>query len=354
VLSYAKNPLIQFESFIVGAKVRFGVNSTKRRIDIMKKTTEYTRHEINHFPLLRAFIVVLAIGTATAAAAATRHVSKHGHDTGNCSHSPCRTIGYAVGQADPGDTIRVDEGRYAESVAVLKQLTLIGANKNDDDDERENGRGDRGKDNDDKDRDDHDDSTIIDATGFDNGILISGNDASGTVVRGFTVKNATLEGILAQNTSNLTIARNRLINNDRGFFFPTLPPGCIGQDDCGEAIHLLSVSLSRVSNNLVRRNVGGILLTDETGPTNGNTISGNEVTDNPQDCGITLASHFFLPPPTPPVAAGIGGVYDNLIETTSRIATELPASASLQALRAPPLITTSWSAILRGTTVCRE
>ena len=279
----------------------------------MKKTTEYTRHKVKRLSLVHAFIVVLAIGTVTAAAAATRHVSTHGHDTGNCRNSPCRTIGYAVGQANPGDLISVAGGTYAESVAVLKRLTLIGNNANDDDDERENDRGNNANNNGYEGENGGGNHTTIDATGHDNGILISGSAASGTVVRGFTIRNATLEGILAQQTSNLTIAKNRLFNNDRGFFFPVPPPFCGGLDDCGEAIHLFSVSFSRISDNLVQHNVGGILLTDEVGPTNGNIISDNDVLDNQQDCGITLASHFFLPPPSPPVAAGIGGVYDNLI-----------------------------------------
>src|SRR5581483_10766863 len=36
---------------------------------------------------------------------------------------------------------------------------------------------------------------------------------------------------------------------------------------------------------------GGILLSDDTGPTHNNLITGNFVANNPFDCGITLASH---------------------------------------------------------------
>ena len=46
-----------------------------------------------------------------------------------------------------------------------------------------------------------------------------------------------------------------------------------------------------VVDNEVAYNSGGILITDETGPNQGNLISGNNVHDNPYDCGITLASH---------------------------------------------------------------
>ena len=42
-------------------------------------------------------------------------------------------------------------------------------------------------------------------------------------------------------------------------------------------------------------NAGGILLTDETGPNHDNLITGNLVTENGYDCGITLASHRAAP-----------------------------------------------------------
>ncbi len=61
--------------------------------------------------------------------------------------------------------------------------------------------------------------------------------------------------------------------------------------DCGEGIHLAAVHHSTVANNTVDHNAGGILLTDETGPNHDNLVTGNLVTENPIDCGITLASH---------------------------------------------------------------
>ena len=82
-------------------------------------------------------------------------------------------------------------------------------------------------------------------------------------------------------------------------------------DDCGEAVHLQSVTNSAVVGNVVKNNVGGILLTDEDGPTSGNLISGNEVLDNSLDCGITLASHWLSF--TAPAAPGVAGVYLNLV-----------------------------------------
>lgn len=59
-----------------------------------------------------------------------RYVATTGADTGDCSSnvSPCLTINYAVGQADPGDTVYVAAGNYPEDVVVQKDLTLRGAN----------------------------------------------------------------------------------------------------------------------------------------------------------------------------------------------------------------------------------
>jgi parallel beta-helix repeat protein len=89
-------------------------------------------------------------------------------------------------------------------------------------------------------------------------------------------------------------------------------PLCINQpDDCGEALHLQTVTHSTVSGNLVQDNVGGILLTDEDGPTSDNTIRNNRVLDNSKDCGITLASHWFQF--GAPVSPDVSGIYKNKI-----------------------------------------
>ncbi len=68
------------------------------------------------------------IGTS-AVLAATRSVAPGGTDGGNnCLSSPCRTIGYAVGQAASGDTIAVAAGTYTEhDIAITKSLTVSGA-----------------------------------------------------------------------------------------------------------------------------------------------------------------------------------------------------------------------------------
>jgi parallel beta-helix repeat protein len=211
-----------------------------------------------------------------------RLVSPTGADQGNCTSSPCLTINYAVGQADDGDKIAVASGTYHESVSITKRLVLVGHN------------------------------ATIDATGQaspPNGIVISGAGAAGTVVTGFTVENAGLEGIFVVQTTRITIEDNTVIRNDA---YGPFNPLCVNQpDDCGEAIHLQTVTNSTVRNNLVRDNVGGILLTDENGPTFGNLIEGNQVLENTKDCGITLASHWFNPAAaaTPDVA----GVYRNTV-----------------------------------------
>ena len=46
-----------------------------------------------------------------------------------------------------------------------------------------------------------------------------------------------------------------------------------------------------MSGNTSEHNAGGILLSDDTGPTHDNLVTGNVVQENPYDCGITMASH---------------------------------------------------------------
>lgn len=245
---------------------------------------------------LRQIAFLTTLAACTAASATTRYVSSHSSDVGSCSVAPCRTIQYAVAQSAPGDTINVASGNYAESVTVDKRLTLIGnPNLNDNHD----GHGSIGGGN-----------ATLDASGHDNGFILTGAAAAGSVLRGFTVKNAGREGIFALKTSNLTIAGNTVIDND--LYGPNSPQcPAADPDDCGEAIHLQSVTNSTVSDNIVQHNVGGILLTDEDGPTAFNLISNNQVLNNRKDCGITLASHYFKL--GSPVSPALGGVYHNSV-----------------------------------------
>jgi parallel beta-helix repeat protein len=211
-----------------------------------------------------------------------RTVSPSGADVGDCIGSPCKTINYAISQAGLGDVISVSPGTYHEAVQVAKRLVLVG----------------------------HD--ATIDAAGQStppNGVVISGDAAAGTSLSGFTVQHAGLEGIFVDHTTGITVADNTVIHNDA---YGPFNPLCVDQpDDCGEAIHLQSVTNSVVRNNLVQNNIGGILLTDEEGPTYGNLIADNRVLDNTLDCGITLASHHFNLKTA--ATADVAGVYRNTV-----------------------------------------
>ena len=198
----------------------------------------------------------------------------------------------AVAAASAHDTIKVASGSYSEDVVIGKPLSLVGDNRT---------------------------NTIIDATGRANGVYIDGidhADAREVVVTGFTVENANYEGILVTNAAFVTIWGNRITGNDRSFnpaelSCPGIPTFETAEDfDCGEGIHLSGVEHSTVANNEVRGNAGGILLSDDTRATHHNLISGNISSENPFDCGITLASH---PPALLTGAQAPLGVFDNTI-----------------------------------------
>ena len=201
------------------------------------------------------------------AAAKTLCVNPGG--TGGCS----KTIQAAITAATLGDIVQVAQGTYKEDVTITQSVSLIGAND--------------------------DDRPVIDATGLVNGITITG--ASDVVVSGFTVKNALTAGIWITGSSFVTVSRNTVRGNDKGIV-PGPPPTCPalaktvfvkGENaDCGEGVFLSAVDHSILAQNTVTENAGGILMTDDTGPSHDNLITGNSVVRNTeQDCGITMPSH---------------------------------------------------------------
>jgi parallel beta-helix repeat protein len=228
----------------------------------------------------------VVLGAPMLTAAGTLCVNPSG--SGGCYS----TIGAAVTAASPNDTVMVAGGTYHENVVISKPLSLVA------------GAG----------------HVVIDASGLPNGVDIDGYHNPGlshVTVTGFTVVNANFQGILVTNASDITIVDNHVTENDRRLDVGP-PPTCPGLPpyfqagegfDCGEGIHLSGVSHSTVASNLVERNAGGILLSDDTGATHDNLISGNVVTRNPFDCGITLAGHHFALMPNSPGY----GVFHNTI-----------------------------------------
>jgi parallel beta-helix repeat protein len=222
--------------------------------------------------LIPAVAILVFAAAGSFASAATLCVNPGGK-------SGCKsTIGAAIAAAAAGDVVQVAKGTYKEQVTITKPISLVASPR-------------------------VFDRPVIDATGLPNGILVSGMATApspgvwNVIVSGFEVRNANFEGILVVNASNVTLLDNHVLNNNN-----SLLPGtgvCTGipafetneGDDCGEGIHLMAVDHSTLSRNLVENNSGGILISDETGPTSNNLIKGNIVRYNGWDCGITLASH---------------------------------------------------------------
>jgi hypothetical protein len=272
-----------------------------------------------------AFATTLAVamslaGVASAWGPRTLYVSAKGDDSGNCqrqSHA-CATISYALSQAAAGSRVLVGPGTYPESTPNVITPGLSGlsleANR-----------------------------AVIDATGRPNGIL---DEANNTKVSGFTVENAQLEGILVEpppstwpatataspaNLTRVSIEGNVVEHNDAAYDttaadpFNACPSSPTDSDDCGEGVHLLATTYSRVTGNRVVNNVGGILLSDgglsptSIGPAAHNVIAFNTSSNNAFDCGITLPGHDPRAVATTGSTAGqpqpsVAGVYDNLVE----------------------------------------
>ena len=246
-------------------------------------------------------LYVSAAQSPTAAHAWSDDWSNWGGGHGGCASAAYSTIGAAVAAAPAGSTVVVCPGTYTEDVTLDTPLTLVGQ------------------------------QATIDATGLDNGVVVH---ASGSRVSGFTVEHAIGEGILVQGApgapvTGVTISSNTVVANDQGFLsmqsenyggYAECMPNAGQPGDCGEGIHLMVAADSTVTRNQVSGNTGGVLLTDEFGPTHGNTVSFNNVHDNTFDCGITLAGHnpgaFGPSGPNPTV----GGVFDNSILGNASVA----------------------------------
>lgn len=267
-------------------------------------------------PLLVAGVITAQAGAASAATAGNHghhkilYVSPHASPWGadrSCRSARFRTIQSAVNAARPGSTVVVCRGTYHEQVVVTKPVSLKGQH------------------------------AIIDEAGVNPGLQLTlpglGKQtifagvvifSSGVRFSGFKVTNAQGEGILAAGLghviSGISISHSAVVHNDLGGGVPPKSKyfECAEQGevpgDCGEGVHFTGVAYSAVKDNFIAGNSGGVLLSDDTGPTHHNLVAGNVVTGNASDCGITVPGHN----PAALNAKGqrqpsVAGVYRNVI-----------------------------------------
>ena len=261
------------------------------------------------------------VGVLLAAAPAAWAHDQGGHDqhgrtlwaSPNGGAGPCKqwapcSLSNAVSAAAAGDKVVALPGVYHGGVVLNEAVDLRGL------------------------------GAVLDASSSStgNGVQIVGPGGSGSSVEGFKIEDAKFEAILVGTApvapsstdgtpvtagapaSDVRIERNIIVNNDAGFGKTPAAGQCFSTPnapgDCGEGIHLVAVTNSVVEHNYVVNNAGGILLTDEFGPTAHNVIRGNDSSNNIHDCGITLASHSAAVDPNTLQPTGAAGVFDNLIE----------------------------------------
>jgi nitrous oxidase accessory protein NosD len=265
-------------------------------------------------PLLVAGAMLAQAGPAAASTAGHHHgavfVAKNASPSGSgqsCNSAKYSTIKAGLQAAPAWSTVVVCPGTYHEQVVIKKPVSLIGLH------------------------------AAINQQGVTPSLVLNVPHIgmlpifAGVVVlrshvsiQGFKVSNALGEGILAAgingDISHVSIRHNAVLHNDLGggvppasTYFECQPMGPI-PGDCGEGVHFIAVANSTVNGNFIAHNSGGVLLTDETGPTHNNLIANNIVTRNESDCGITVPGHNPAAlnaqgQPQPSVA----GVYDNVI-----------------------------------------
>jgi nitrous oxidase accessory protein NosD len=266
-------------------------------------------------PLALAGVVVGQVGAASAATTGqgnnngilyvSPHASSGGADQ-SCGSARYRTIQAAVNAVPSGGTVVVCPGTYHEQVVIKKPVSLEGQR------------------------------ATIDETGVTPTFTLTiphlGTKtiyaavvmrSSGIGFSGFTVTHAQGEGILAVglgiDVSGISISDSSVVHNDLGFGVKNSPYfqcAAMGQvpGDCGEGVHFTAVADSAITRNIIADNAGGVLLSDDTGPTHGNLVAGNIVTGNATDCGITVPGHNpNALSKTGQRQPSMGGVYDNVI-----------------------------------------
>ena len=245
----------------------------------MRDASRALRGRVARFAVMTApVLVAVAVVAVSAAAAAPKTVwaSPSGSGTACTAKAPC-ALAYAVSNATAGSTVKAKGGTYQGGVVISTPLSLVG-----------------------------DGQAVLDASTSANGVGIEVNSGgSGSTVSHFTVEHAKFEGILVVGADKVKIDHNVVIDNNTGVQAQSegecAPAGPV-PGDCGEGIHLFSVTNSVVEHNRISGNAGGILLTDEIGETAHNLIQHNVTVDNLYDCGITLASHTS------------NGVHDNTVQ----------------------------------------
>jgi nitrous oxidase accessory protein NosD len=240
--------------------------------------------------------VLVAIGSAAAGSGAapntTLWASPAGAGAACTAAMPC-TLAHAVAVAPSGATARARSGTYAGGIVIATPLSPVGEG-----------------------------NAVIDDGGAGVGIQILASNSS---VTNFTVQNSKYEGVLVGTSpsdeagnpvtsgirvSGVTLDHLTVVNNDQGFVGEGGGPGtgeCTAASffDCGEGVHFVSVTNSVLDHSYVADNAGGILMTDEFGPTSNNVIQHSTFLDNTEDCGITLASHLAQDVPGPPTSYGV-------------------------------------------------
>ena len=200
-----------------------------------------------------------------------------GHGSG-CANAGFSTISAAVAAANPGATIIVCPGTYAEDVTIEKPLTIVGSAAT-------------------VAPDPSDSSPLSPLTGGNNGFTIL---SPGVTISGFTVVGASSDGFMVVG-DHATIRGNTVTNNGLGD--PSSP---------GNGINLDGSSYSVVSGNTVSGSGnGGIQLANDpdaigvsticsvlgiscngiTGTATYDSVIGNNVNNNPNACGILLVDH---------------------------------------------------------------